>query len=108
VDSGQSSRILRFSAISHDVDTLYAGTPQHPFFTDVMGQHQRLSNGDMLLTESVPGRVLEVDQDGRTVWEYYNLVRPGVRGTVSDAYRLPRQFDERFFTQKAAECGSGN
>jgi len=41
-----------------------------PFYTDVRGKWQKLEDGNMLLTESNPGRVVEVAPDGHTVWEW--------------------------------------
>lgn len=40
------------------------------FYTPIMGKWQLLENGNLLLTESVAGRVVEVDPAGRTVWEW--------------------------------------
>lgn len=42
------------------------------FFTKRAGVQQRLPNGNTLITESEAGRVIEVTQDGRIVWEYIN------------------------------------
>jgi len=41
-----------------------------PHYTKVQGKWQQLANGNMLITETVPGRVVEVDPKGRTVWEW--------------------------------------
>ena len=41
-----------------------------PFYTSVQGQWQNLENGNLLLTESRAGRVVEVTPDGRTAWEW--------------------------------------
>jgi hypothetical protein len=105
-DSGYSSRVVTISAVTGEVHVLYTGTPDHHFFTDIMGEHDRLANGNMLLTESVPGRVLEVDEGGEVVWEYVNIVSNGLKGLVSDAHRLPSEFDERFFVERAARCST--
>jgi hypothetical protein len=99
-----SSRVITISALTGKVHVLYSGTRSHPFFTSIMGEQELLPNGDLLLTESTAGRVLEVNGQGRVVWEYINGVGDGLRGLVSGAHRLPPQFDEPFFTQKAAQC----
>lgn len=41
-----------------------------PFYTSVQGQWEELGNGNLLLTESRAGRVVEVTPDGRTAWEW--------------------------------------
>ena len=32
------------------------------------GKHQYLPNGNMLITEAVPGRVFEINASGKVVW----------------------------------------
>jgi hypothetical protein len=107
-DSGYASRVVTISAVTGKVDVLYSGTPDHHFFTDIMGQQERLANGDLLLTESVPGRVVELDRRGQVVWEYVNIVDGKLKGLISDAHRLPPQFDHQFFTTTAARCTSSS
>jgi arylsulfotransferase ASST len=105
--AGNYSRIIAISAKDESVTVRYQGTKDHPFFTDVLGDHQRLPNGNVLITESMPGRVFEVDADGRIVWEYFNILRPGVVGLVANAVRLPPQFDSSFFSRASAACNAG-
>jgi len=62
-----------------------------------MGKHQRLDNGNLLLTEAARGRALEVDSEGRLVWEYVNVVDDGIAGVLAEAIRLPPNFDPEFF-----------
>ena len=64
-------------------------TPQSdPFYTGTQGQWEELANGNLLLTESNAGRVVEVDSAGRTVWEWIQkpagtwLQRPSDESTV--------------------------
>jgi hypothetical protein len=102
--AGHYSRIIRISAKDEAVTVRYQGTTAHPFFTDVLGDHQLLPNGNILITESVPGRVFEVDAAGRIVWEYFNIVDAGVVGLVANATRLPAQFDASFFSRVSAAC----
>ena len=47
----------------------FAGSDEVPFYTWRRGKHQVLSNGNLLLTESEHGRLLEVDAEGALVWE---------------------------------------
>jgi hypothetical protein len=58
---------------------------------------QQLPNGNILITESLGGRVLEVtrDQPGRIVWEYVNALgeidgRARV-GLITHAERFPAE-----------------
>ena len=103
--TGQHSQVVQLSD-SGDAKVLFAGSEQVPFFTDIMGSQQRLSNGNLLMMESIEGRVIEVDPGGNLVWEYSNLVGKGRIGVVGDAIDLPAKFDEAFFKHVAAACSS--
>jgi hypothetical protein len=102
--AGHFSRIVTISATDNKIAVLYQGTNGHPFFTDILGNHQLLPNGNILITESLPGRVFEVDAGGRIVWEYFNIVKPGMVGLVPDAIRLAPQFSASFFSRASAVC----
>jgi hypothetical protein len=73
-----------------------------------MGDHQLLSNGNTLLTESVAGRVIEVNTSGDIVWEYFNLVGNGLVAVISDAQVLPTQLDESFFARALSKCSNAS
>jgi hypothetical protein len=98
------SRIATISALTGKVTTRYAGTREHPFFTDIMGQHQQLPNGNLLITESIDGRVFEIDRSGNLVWEYFNVIGDGILGLIDDARRLPPNLDEAFFHNLSSRC----
>jgi hypothetical protein len=98
------SKIAQIDARDGSASVVYGGSAEQSFFTDIMGKHQYLDNGNILLTESRNGRALEVTEDGRVVWEYNNVVEPGVVGLLSEAQRLPARFDKAFFAEKEAAC----
>jgi hypothetical protein len=102
--AGHHSRVVDIAAPSQSVTVRFSGTGEQPFFTDIMGSHQLLANGNMLLTESIAGRVVEVDGSGKIVWEYFNLVGNGRVGLVDDAVLLGGNFDEAFFTKAVSAC----
>jgi hypothetical protein len=64
------SRIVGLQPDLDSTAVLFPTSRSEPFYTDVQGKWQKLANGNMLLTESVAGRVVEVAPDGRTVWEW--------------------------------------
>lgn len=64
------SRIIALQPHTDSTDVLFPTPQSDPFYTDVQGKWQMLKNGNMLLTESVPGRIVEVTPNGRTVWEW--------------------------------------
>lgn len=64
------SRVIAIQPHTDSVRTLFPTEDSDPFYTDHAGNSQILENGNLLLTESETGRVVEVGPDGRTVWEW--------------------------------------
>ncbi len=89
--SGKSpqSRIVIISADTDEMDVFYEGTKEHPFFSKIMGKHQWLENGHLLVTESMSGRGFELNQQGDIVWHYYNYIGEGVVRMIEEVQRLP-------------------
>lgn len=103
------SRILLFSITSASdkkVKTIYEGTPSKPFFSSIMGKHQWLPNGNLLITESCRGRAFEIDRNGETVWQYTNLVDKGVVGIIEEVKRLSPEGSRPFLPTESAESES--
>ena len=92
----RSSRVLLLSAPDFFPRVHFRGDADHPFFTRIMGKHQWLPNGNVLVLESTRGRVLEVVSEGRILWEYVNFAAKGLTGIVGDAHRLPPHVAELF------------
>lgn len=49
---------------------IYPIRSDQSFFTLTGGKHQKLSNGNRLITEARAGRILEISPDGEIVWEW--------------------------------------
>jgi len=65
------SRIAAINPMTNKTRTLYPTTEQNPVFYSLAGgKHQLLDNGNRLITEAQAARILEVDPQGRTVWEW--------------------------------------
>jgi hypothetical protein len=71
------SRVIEFNPETMELVWQYTGTADSPLDSDIRSYTQRLRNGNTLITESNGGRILEVNADGETVWEYTNPVRGG-------------------------------
>lgn len=102
--SDHYSRIVKLSAVDDSAEVLFSGEEGESFYTNIMGKHQWLPNGHSLLTESNRGRAIEVDAEGRIVWEYWNLVGEGILGIMDEAQRLPPSFDREFFAEVSQDC----
>lgn len=64
------SRIIGFKP--HSDSTRIIFEPEHldRFYSFHKGDWEKLENGNMLLTESTAGRVVEVSPDGHLIWEW--------------------------------------
>ena len=82
------SRVLEISPKTLDLVWSYTGP--RLFSTNISGA-QRLPNGNTLITEGAPGRLLEVTSDRKIVWEYIYPVFSGANATngVYRGYRVP-------------------
>ena len=89
---GQNSRIIAIDPVTDSVETLFTGTSDERFYTRIMGKHQWLPDGSLLLTDSINGRAIQVNKDGEKVWEFVNLVDDGLVGIVEEVQRLEPRF----------------
>ena len=98
-----ASRIVEISALDGSARTVLSGDGETPFFTEIMGKHQRLKNGNILVVSSGEGQVLEFSPDGRLAWRFGNRV--GDQDTrVYGARVLPPEMNEDFFEAQRATC----
>lgn len=64
------SQIRAINPATNEVFQLYPTEKKQFFYTHLAGKHQRLDNGNRLITEARTGRVFEVTPQGETVWEW--------------------------------------
>jgi hypothetical protein len=64
------SRIIRIEPSTRNVTTLYGWEEDQYFYSPWCGKHQHLPNGNILITETVPGRVFEINANGKIVWSW--------------------------------------
>jgi hypothetical protein len=105
---GQQSRILIKSVSTGEYSVYYTGSEGQPFYTDIVGNHQWLPNGNMLITESIKGRAFEIDPEGIIVWEYINILEDGIAGIIDEVYRLPDFFTKEQFNRFVDSCNLGS
>ena len=83
------SRVIQLDPATRRILWQYEGDPPETFFSDVRGSAQALQNGNVLVTESMRGRVFEVTRAGDVVWEFLNPER-GPTGERKQIYRMFR------------------
>jgi hypothetical protein len=96
----KGSTIIDIDPVSGNSVVRYGGTPDQTLFTASRGKHQRLENGNELITETHAGRVIEATPRGEIVWEFINRYDEQTVAIVSDAIRFP----ESYFTVSDWKC----
>jgi hypothetical protein len=102
------SRIVSIDPSTREAKVVYAGSAASPFYSDKEGQHVYLDNGDLLISESMAGRIFEVDRDGEIVWEFINRYDDKQVIAETHAYGrfTPRYFQSVDFACRGSENGS--
>lgn len=95
------SRILLIDPASQVVEIAYGRDASEAFYTARMGKQQFLANGNILISESQTGRVLEVTPDGAVVWAFVNRWDEAHTAWLVEGQRLPPDFLAADF----ARCG---
>lgn len=87
-----ASRIVTIDPKTGVTATRFEGTEKQPFYTNVMGKHQYLPNGNLLLNEVSAGRAFELAPDGRIVWEFISRYDAGRVTVLEQATRYPESY----------------
>ncbi len=70
------SRVLEIDPITEQIvwqyDATKSGLPFWGFYSSFISSARRLPNGNTLICEGMYGRIFQVTQDGRIVWEFVN------------------------------------
>jgi hypothetical protein len=88
-DNGtEASEVIQVDPLTQQVTWRYA--PPSGFFSALAGAVQRLPNGNTLITESMAGHAIEVNEGGATVWSYSNpeVTPAGLRNGIIRMTRL--------------------
>jgi hypothetical protein len=93
------SRVIEFDPVTLDIIWEYhhyalrwffpRTNDDHRFYSSLMSSAQRLPNGNTLITEATNGRVFEVTNTSKIVWEY---ITPTRVQQLYRAYRVPPEW----------------
>ncbi len=72
-----ASAVIEFDQEIKEIEWIYRGDDDNPFYSFIIGSCQRLPDGNTLITESTFGRAFEVTPEKEIVWEYYSPYRAG-------------------------------
>jgi Arylsulfotransferase (ASST) len=78
----EHSQVLEIDPRTQAIRWSFGGLMDDPLWSEKAGNQQPLPNGNVLVTESWGGRILEVTRgpEPAVVWEYVNLLPPGEDG----------------------------
>ena len=93
---------MQFDPRSRSVEIRYPRGAKDAFYSEFMGTHQYLANGNLLITESMSGHILEVTPAGQIVWEYVNRYDEDETGLIEEAQR----YDRGYFKVSDWSCAS--
>jgi outer membrane protein assembly factor BamB len=71
------SAVVEFDPRNSQVVWSYEGSRDAPLRSDIRARQQLLPNGNVLVTDSDNGRLVEITRDGTIAWEFFNPVRGG-------------------------------
>ena len=94
------SNITVFRSDTGVCEILYPQAEQPGFFTDIMGGHQSLPNGNRLIVESRAGRVFEINEAGETVWDFLMPYDEDYASLIESAKR----YDSSYFHVDEWDC----
>lgn len=100
-DTLKFSRIVRMTVNNYQSEVLYDGKNDN-FYSSIRGRHQILPNGNILITSSMQGRILIVNNRGETVFEMLNKYDSSECLLISEAIWLPHDFFD--FDIKKKDC----
>jgi len=86
------SNIIELDPQNRITTVLYPADKQKGFFSRIFGSHQLLSNGNRIITESLYGRVFEINPEGMIVWEYIESYDEQFSALIEIAERYPRDY----------------
>jgi len=104
------SRVIEVNPVNKEIAWKYEAlawgervTQQGHFFTNYVGNAQRLPNGNTFIVEGWPGRLFEVTKEGEIVWEWLSpwvptppTSPPGPLSYIYRAYKYPRDYCTQF------------
>lgn len=71
----QSSGVIEFDPRTRRIVWDYYGPPERRLASQTRSCQQQLNNGNVLITEADHGRIVEIDRQGHTIWEYTHPLR---------------------------------
>ncbi len=86
------TNILVVDPVTRATEVVYGEQTGQEMLSIVRGQHELLDTGGMLITEFDAGRVLQIDHNKQTVWEYINRYDDDHVGELTNSAVYPADY----------------
>lgn len=86
------SNIVRVDPKTNDTSIVFQDPDAPVFYSEIMGQHQRLENGNWFILSATEGRAIEVTGTGRPVREFNNIVNDKFNAIITFGEHLPANY----------------
>jgi hypothetical protein len=101
-----NSKVIEFDPFTQEIAWAFEGDESNRFYSYYSGSHQRLANGNTLVTSSTEGRVFELTPDRGIAWEWINPRRTkdqdGLVAIVSEMLRIEYDFVDSWLVRNQA------
>jgi hypothetical protein len=94
------SNLIELNPSSGKTRIIYPRDGMPSFYTDIMGNHQLLPNGNRLVTESRAGRIFEITGKGQIVWAYVEAFD----NTHAALIEFAERYGSEYFDVKNWDC----
>jgi hypothetical protein len=71
IRNGGHSRVLEINPETLGINWEYPGASDNSLYSTIYGSQHALRNGNVLISETNNGRILEINSAGNTVWDFY-------------------------------------
>nr|WP_070960585.1 arylsulfotransferase family protein [Hyphomonas sp. Mor2] len=92
LDRKWGSNIISYDAETRHSEILFPASGERAFWSFIMGAVETLENGNLLISESVHGRVFEVTPEGQIVWDYVLPYDSTHAALIEIAARIPPDY----------------
>jgi len=89
---GARSRVLEIDPLSEEITWQASVGDGYDLYSGWGASQQVLANGNVLITETAPGRLLELTRDGKLVWEYFTAGRASPDSAFAPAIQEARRY----------------
>jgi len=87
-----TTNIMTIDPVTRETEVVFGERPGQEMLSVIRGQHELRENGNIVIIEFDAGRVLEVDPEGRIVWEYVNEYDDNFVGEITNAAVVPADY----------------